>query len=341
MPTHSDRRNARSARLLALGGAVLVVALLTACGSSSSASSSGSETVKRVGLMHVGTDHIPSSLDSLKTRLQELGWTEGNNIELIWRNLEPEAADAQAKIFVDDDVDMIVAFEDGSISAAKTATAKKQIPIVFLHPSDPVRDELVESLGRPGGNLTGVFGARDLVGKQLELYTLLVPGLKRLLTLVDPDDPKSDRQLKETQAAATQLGVELVRKDVSSPADISRVFRTLRPGEVDGVFMLSSKIRLNNTAQTIRLARKAGLPVQAHRKEWVEQGALFSYGIDLPLIGRVGARFVDSILRGASPSKLPVEVVPKIEFALNTEVARKLGIRLPQRMIIRADKVYP
>jgi putative ABC transport system substrate-binding protein len=128
---------------------------------------------------------------------------------------------------------------------------------------------------------------------------------------------------------------------VSGAADIERVFRALRPGKVDGVFILSSKTRLNHTAQTIRLANTARLPVQAHRKEWVEEGALFSYGIDLPLIGRVGARFVDSILDGTSPSELSVEVVPKIEFALNVETARKLGIRLPQRMIIRADKVYP
>jgi putative ABC transport system substrate-binding protein len=321
--------------------AVLLASFLTAC-AGEDGNSPATQDVKRVGLMHVGIDHVPPSRDSLTARLKELGWVEGQNIDFAWRNMADEdVAKVQAARFVQQDVDLIVAFEDGSISAAKAATAKKKIPIVFLHPSDPVRDELVGSLSRPGGNLTGVFGARDLVGKQLEFYTLLVPELRRLLTLVDPTDPKSERQLEETQAAAAELGVDLVIKEVSSAADIRRVFRSLQPRDVDGVFILSSKIRLNHTALTIRLAKKARLPVQAHRKEWVEEGALFSYGIDLPLIGRVGARFVDSILKGTKPSKLPVDVVPKIEFALNVETARKLGIRVPQRMIIRADKVYP
>ena len=138
--------------------------------------------------MHVGTDHVPSSWPALKARLAELGWVDGKNVELIWRNLEPDAADAQATAFVLQRVDVIVAFEDTSIAAAQKATkgTKHPTPIVFLHPSDPVRDGLVASLSRPGRNLTGVFGPRDIVAKQLELYQLLVPKLRRVLTLVDP-----------------------------------------------------------------------------------------------------------------------------------------------------------
>jgi putative ABC transport system substrate-binding protein len=109
---------------------------------------------------------------------------------------------------------------------------------------------------------------------------------------------------------------------------------------VDGVFLLSSRLRLNHSALTIALAERARLPVHAHRKEWVEHGALFSYGIDLPLIGRAGARFVDSILRGTPPADLPVEEVPKVELAVNLATASRLGIKVPQEMIIRADHVY-
>ena len=109
---------------------------------------------------------------------------------------------------------------------------------------------------------------------------------------------------------------------------------------MDGAFLLSPSLRLNHSALTIRLAKNARLPVQAHRKEWVEQGALFSYGIDLPLIGRAGARYVDSLLDGTSPADLPVEEVPKIELAINLETAARLGIKVPQEMIIRADHVF-
>jgi putative ABC transport system substrate-binding protein len=164
-----------------------------------------------------------------------------------------------------------------------------------------------------------------------------------VLTLVAPDDPSTERLLKEYRAAASQLErpLELVIREASTARDLKRVFRSLRrPGEVDGAFLLSNSLRLNFSALTIRLAERARLPVQGTRKEWVEQGALFSYGIDLRPIGRAGARYVDSILRGTPPSDLPVEVIPDVEFAINLETASKLGIQVPQEMIIRADEVY-
>jgi putative ABC transport system substrate-binding protein len=294
--------------------------------------------------MHVGTDHDPPSHASLEARLEELGWTEGRNIEVIWRNLEPDAAEEQARLFVLQRVDVIVAFEDTSIAAAQAATArpKDRIPVVFLHPSDPVRDGLVESLSHPGGNLTGVFGARDPVAKQLELYRLLMPRLHRVLMLIDPEDPSTERLLVQARAAAAQRPrpLELDIREASTEQDLKRTFQSLRPGEFDGAFLLSPRLRLNHTALTIELAERAGLPVQAHRKDWAEQGALFSYGVDIAPVGRAGARFVDSILRGASPGDLPVEEVAALQFAINLKTASRLGIKVPQEMIIRADEVY-
>ena len=134
--------------------------------------------------------------------------------------------------------------------------------------------------------------------------------------------------------------IRLDIRQASTPADLRRIFRSLHPGEVDGAFLLSPSLRLNDSALTIELARRAGIPVQAHRKEWVKRGALFSYGIDLPLIGRAGARYVDALLRGASPSDLAVQEIPRIEFAINLQTAARLGIKVPQEMIIRADEVY-
>jgi putative ABC transport system substrate-binding protein len=326
----------------AIGAIVLSAALLTGCGSD--AKSSAGQPVRRVGLMHVGTDHIPPSLGSLEARLKELGWTQGKNIKLIWRNLEPGQAAGQAREFVRQRVDVIVAFEDQSIYAAQDATAgmKDPVPIVFLHPSDPVRDGLVKSLSHPGGNLTGVFGPRDVVATQLERYELLVPRLHRVLTLVDPDDPATARLLPQYRTAAAHLTrpLELDIRQASTAQDLRRIFRSLRPGEVDGAFLLSPRLRLNFSSLTIRLAARAHLPVQAHRKDWVQKGALFSYGADLGPIGRAGARYVDSILRGTPPADLSVEEVPTVEFAINLKTAERLGIKIPQDMIIRADKVY-
>ena len=162
--------------------------------------------------------------------------------------------------------------------------------MVFLHPSDPVQSGLVESLAHPGGNLTGVFGARDPVVKQLELYQQIMPGLKRLLTLVDPTDPSTPTLLAQAQDAAEKLGIELDIREASEEADLERVFHALARGEVEGVFLLSPSLRLNHSKRTIELAAEANLPVQAHRKEWVEAGALFSLGVDVGPVGAAGAR---------------------------------------------------
>jgi putative tryptophan/tyrosine transport system substrate-binding protein len=344
---------------LALVCIIVFAGLLGAC-SSPIVGSPTTQDVPRVGLMHVGTDHVPPSLNTLVARLAELGWLDGSQgelmegltengriqspkIELIWRNLEKEGVQAQAAEFVRERVDVIVAFEDKSISAAQAATARaeKRIPVVFLHPSDPVAQGLVETLSHPGGNLTGVFGARDPVVKQLELYQQIVPGLHRLLTLVDPTDPATPPLLTQARDAATKLGLELDIQEVSEEADIKRAFHSLAPGEVDGAFLLSPSLRLNFSKLIIGLAAEAKLPVQAHRREWVEQGALFSLGVDVGPVGAAGARFVDAILRGTPPADLPVEEVPRIEVAINLTRASELGIVVPQDVIDGADKVYP
>ena len=349
---------------LAICGALLISVSLTAC--SASDSGSAAQDVPRVGLMHVGTDHTPPSFGALARQLDEkYGWhlpeaevdrcadtkmlvkscdIRGPKVELLWRNLTPGEADTQADVFVREGVDIIVAFEDKSISAAQKATAgmPNPTPIVFLHPSDPVRQGLTDSLSRPDRNLTGVFGARDVVAKQLELYQLLVPSLHTVLTLVDPTDTRTASLLAEYKAAAAGLPkpVRLDIREATTASDLRRVFRSLKPGEADGAFLLSPSLRLNHTALTIRLARKAGIPVQAHRKEWVEQGALFSYGTDLVPVGRAGARYVDSLLRGKTPADLAVQEIPTVEFAINLATANRFGIKVPQAMIIRADEVY-
>lgn len=361
MPLLPDRSRTRLlvVSLAALGGAVLVAGALAAWASSND-EGSAAQDAPSVGLMHVGLDHVPRSLDGLTLQLEEaFGWDlpdavvkrcleekrkscdlEGESLRLMWRNLDKSEAENQAEVFVGQGVDLIVAFEDQSIQAAQKASVESQTPVIFLHPNDPVRDGLVDSLANPGTNLTGVFGARDLVAKHLEYFTLLIPDIERVLALVNPEDSNYEYLLTETQSAAERLGVELVVREASDAEDIQRVFRSLEPDEVDAAMLLSSTLRLNHTALTLRLGKRAGLPVQAHRKDWVEQGALFSYGSDLYPIGVEAARYIDGILDGAAPSELSVKEIPEIDFAINLATARRLGIKVPRRMIIQADIVY-
>lgn len=365
---------------LALLGVMLCAGLAGACSDPTVATP---QHVPRVGLMHVGTDHNPPSLATLVAGLGDLGWFDesatqvmqqligdgtkvqgrmkqlqgqydGQRIQLIWRNLDPVHPDQvvqQAQEFVRERVDLIVAFEDKSIRAAQDATADpgNRIPVVFLHPSDPVRDHLVESLSHPGGNLTGVWGARDPVAKQLELYRQIMPGPQplRLLTLVDPTDTATTHGLlAEAKDAASKLGIELDERQAADDAGLDAAFQSLRPGAVDGAFILSPSLRLNFSGKILELAAAAKLPVQAHRREWVDpqqtpDGALFSLGVDVGPVGTAAARFVDAILKGAQPADLPAQEVPRVEFTLSLRRAKELGINdVPEDVVTQADLVY-
>jgi putative ABC transport system substrate-binding protein len=368
--------------LLALVSVVVIAGLLGAC-SIGIGGSATAQPIRRVGLMHVGTDHNPPSLATLVAGLDDLDWFdgsatqvmqqligdgtmvqgrmkqlqgqyEGQRIQLIWRNLDPAQpaqVKEQAREFVRERVDLIVAFEDKSIRAAQDATADpgNRIPVVFLHPSDPVRDGLVESLAHPGGNLTGVWGARDPVAKQLEIYRQIMPRPQplRLLALVDPTDPATTRSLlTEARDAAGKLGIELDERQAANDAGLEAAFQSLRPGAVNGAFILSPSLRLDFSKKILGLAAAANLPVQAHRRQWVDpqqidQGALFSLGVDVGPVGALGARVVDSILMGARPADLPPQEVPRVEFTLSLRRAAELGIDVPEDVKTQADLVYP
>lgn len=229
----------------------------------------------RIGLFHVGLDHVPPSLAAFRTGTKALGYEEGKNVHLDWRNLADEtAAHGAATAFVRDRVDVIVAFETVSVRAAMTATA--DIPIVFVTADDPVGNGFVKSLAHPGGNVTGFANATGLSAKTVELFKELVPGLQRLFAPVDPRDPETPALLAEVQTAAKRLKITLVRRDASSASDLERIFGMLWPGEADGVFAVSPYLARTFSAQLLRLAKAKHLPLAIHRKEWVEQGALFS-----------------------------------------------------------------
>ena len=329
-----------------LGGAAafLTVCLLSAC--TDEGDKSASKPIPRVGLMHVGTDHIPPSLPSLEARLKELGWTKGHNIRLVWRNLEPGEAEGQAKEFVRERVNVIVAFEDQSIRAAQAATAKpkNRIPIVFLHPSDPVRDGLVKSLSHPGGNLTGVFGARDVVAKQLELYQLLVPHLRRVLTLVDPSDPGTGRLLAQYRAAASQLrpsprsrgpqGLDRAGPQASVRVAAARRGRRCLPSVVEASAQLFGA---DDPARRPREAPGAG----AQERLGPEEVRSSPTGpTSDPSGGWVPATSTASS-RALDPPTCPSKSFPVSSSRSICRTASRLGIRIPQQMIIRAKQVYP
>jgi putative ABC transport system substrate-binding protein len=308
--------------------------------------------VFRLGLFHVGLDHVPPSVDGLRDGLKALGYDvgsvpaplvstvmEGKNIHLDWRNLPDEATALEtAKTFVQARVDLIVAFESQCVRAAKAATS--EIPVVFLHVTDPVAEGFAKSLANPGGNLTGLgeFFA-DVLAKRMELFKEMVPELGSLLVLIDHQDRAMPQQVAEVRRAANTLKLELVEREATRQFDVERVFDALQPGEVQGVFVASSSLVTKFPSLILRLAAERGLPVPGHRKEWAEEGALFSYGANFHTVGQDAATYVDKILKGARPADLPVEQVTRLELVINLRTAKALALTIPQSVLAQATEV--
>jgi putative tryptophan/tyrosine transport system substrate-binding protein len=218
--------------------------------------------VWRIGLFHVGLDHVPSSLEGLREGLNALGYEDGKHLRLDRHNLPDEAAaQATAQAFVREPVDLLVAFENQAIRAAQAATTT--IPIVMVHAYDPIRNGFVQNLTHPEGNLTGqaAFSWEGWYAKKLELFKELVPHLRRVLVLVDPHDSLTPTLLPEVQRAVAALQLQLMVRDVTTHAGIEQVFSALTPGEVEGVFPASNNLETNFPAVTLRLALTHRLPM--------------------------------------------------------------------------------
>jgi putative ABC transport system substrate-binding protein len=295
------------------------------------------ERVFRIGVFHVG-DHVPPGLSVLRDELRTMGYEEGRNYQLDFRNLaDDEAATRTAKEFVEARVDLIVSFGDPATRAAKAATSV--IPVVMIHVTDPVANGFVESLARPGGNLTGFLFFAVSPAKQVELFKEMLPRLRLLLVLIDPSDPASPGQLNEIRKAASSMKLELIERVATDRVGLEQVFGSIRPGDIDGVMSASNNLHIKFTAPLIRLASAKRAPLASYRREAVEEGALFSYAPDVAAVGRRAATYVDRILKGGKPSDLPVEQPIKFELVINLKAAKAIGLTIPQSMLARADEV--
>ena len=294
--------------------------------------------VYRIGLFHVGLDHVPPSLDGLREGLRALGYEEGKNIYFDWHNLADEdAARTTARAFVRDRVGLIVAFENQTTRAAKVTTT--EIPIIMLHVTAPVENGFIKSFAHPGGNITGFAGLGDNPAKEVELFKELVPRLKRLLVLFNTGDPVSRRWLADVRQAANKLKLQLVERQTAQRIEIERVFSTIKPGDVDGVFVSSPELRTKFPSLILGLTADRHLPLLGHRKEWLQQGALFSCNLDLRSVGKAAARYVDKILKGTKPTDLPVEQSAQLQLIINVKTAKAFGLTIPQSLLVRADEL--
>lgn len=272
-------------------------------------------------------------------RLRELGWTEGRNviIEYRWAEGHTERFAEIAAEFVQRNVSIILTHNTPPTLAAKQATSV--IPIVFATAGDPVETGLVSSLARPGGNVTGLSSqASDIVGKRLELLRQAVPGLRRLATIADIGNPWAEFDLGVTKDAARTLGIEVTSFEIRRPEEIDSVFGALK-GRTDALYVLHVPLLFANRVRIASLALDARLPTLCLVREYVEAGALMSYGPNWPNMWRRAADLVDKILRGAKPAELPIEQPTEFELIINLATAKALGLEVPLQLQQLANEV--
>jgi putative tryptophan/tyrosine transport system substrate-binding protein len=283
-----------------------------------------------------------SGLDAFRQGLRDLNWLEGRNISLQarWAGERGESVHDLAAELVRLQVDVIVAIGSPVVAAAKRATA--MIPIVMsASGADPVAAGFVDSLARPGKNITGLtLLSAELSGKRLELLKEVLSASEPIAVLRNPDFPAVAMQWKEMELAAKSFGIQLLSFEVRSRQEIEKSFSTMTTAGARGLVVFSDPVLLERNRRLIlALASKYRLPAVYPWRNYVEEGGLMSYAASLVEMHRRAATYVDRILKGAKPADLPVEQPTKFELLVNLKTAKQLGLTIPPEVLARAHKV--
>ena len=272
-------------------------------------------------------------------RLGELGWTEGRNvtIEYRWAEARTERYAEIATELANRNVDVIVTWASAPVLAAKRATTT--IPIVFAAQMDPVGAGVVASLARPGGNITGMsIQQTDTAGKRIELLREVVPRLARLAVMANSGAPGAMIEMREVATTARTLGLEVVPIEVSQAGEIFSSIESIKD-RVDALYVATDPLIFSNRIEINAMAQRQRTPTIYGSREYVDAGALMSYGPNWIDLFRHAAEQVDKILRGTKPADIPVQQPTKFDLVVNVRTARALGLEIPPSLLARADEV--
>ena len=295
--------------------------------------------VWRIGFLALtsGPDRL---VDAFREQLRALGYVEGSNlsIEYRWGAGKEERLPELAAELVRLKVDVIVTRTTLVAAAAKRATST--IPIVMASAANPLGAGVIASLAHPGGNVTGVsLNATEIDAKRLQLLRELVPKATRVATLVWRDGPLNPLFLAEIRTAARQMGITLIHQEASTTEALAGAFGVMQRERAQALIVSSSPFTTNNRKRIAELAVQYRLPSMFQTRNFVDEGGLMSYGPNVIEMFRRAAYYVDRILKGAKPADLPVEQPTKFELIINGKTAKALGLKIPQSLLISADKV--
>jgi ABC-type uncharacterized transport system substrate-binding protein len=294
----------------------------------------------RIGFIQAGSrQENQSLLDAFRAKLSALGWTDGSNIAVLdrWTEEDTEQLPAIVTELIGSEVTVLVTGGTPITLAAKRASAT--VPIVFVGVDDPVFLGVVESLGQPGGNATGLsLTSSEVITERLELLRELVPGLHRLAVIVR-DDPGLDQKLQDIRSDAQRKGIEALMLETTTAKALELAFARLRADRCEAVYVASGPLGPVKRARVIALAAESRLPAIYSFRIFPVDGGLMSFAADYNDLFRRAAGFVDKILKGAKPADMPVEPPRKFDLTVNLKTAKAIGLMIPPAMLASADEV--
>ena len=317
----------------------LIVGATVICPIKGLAQQSNSERQVRIAVVAL-VPPSPDMLNAFRERMREFGYVEGRNLRIDVRwpretfDQDPSVVSDLAK----SKPDVIVAWATPTVIAVRRAIST--IPIVMVSVGDPVSSGFVESLARPGGNITGVsIVTSDLSAKLIGLFTQMVPSMRRIGIVTNSHNPNVALQLRTSEDVARKLGLDAQIVEARTSEEFERGFASLKTAHVDGVVVLSDPVVVEYRKKIAELAIAAKLPTAFQRRENVEAGGLFSYGGNLVIQFKDAASYVDRILKGSKPAELPIEQPTQFDFVINTKTATALGLAIPASLLAVSSEV--
>ena len=291
-----------------------------------------------IGIINLAPS-LEITITGFKQGMTELGYIEGENVTYVYAGAvgSIDKLDGALQELVDKNVDLIFSITTPATQAAQRATASNNIPVVFGVLTDPVGAGVVTNLIQPGGNITGVtFGPQEV--QRLEWLTKIVPGVKRVYIIYNPNDNSATLALKTVNTTAAQLGLEIVAREASNPDEIAGALTDF-PENVDALYLLPDGQIEAKLADILAVATSRRLPTSIANVDLVESGALYSYAFKLAPTGKQAARLADQILKGIEPADLPVETT-EFFLVINLKTAQAIGITIPDNILSQADTIY-
>ncbi len=296
----------------------------------------------KVGIVYMGGKSFSQTVEGFKAGMRNLGYKDGKNIvyEVVNTSGSKEKIAEAVNSVIKKNVHVIYSVTTPVTKEAKNLTEGSSIPIVFSVVADPIGSKLVKSIKEPGGNMTGITNlAIELTEKRIEMFKRVVPNLKKVMWIYDPNLDVSIKAAEHARNVCKTMGMSYVEKEARSQEELLKIISSIKKSDADGILHIVNALLVANNKILIDRAKKEKIPYFATDSEIVEEGALANYGPSFYDIGKQSARLVDKVLMGVKPGTIPVEAPDKYDFIINLKTAKAIDIKIPENVLSMATRV--